>query len=388
MHDKSKITAEEILSEENFSEELIEQKAKDEVIDEKEIRIARSIYSFLNEPSGSVTWSDKEKTKNQIRSSVRKLSIKRQMIRWSVAASILLAALITSVGFLRINSRNDIVSFAQSQTKIKAENNTRIILQNGEEITIDKAQSQIRYDAKGENIEIDSDQKIVQEIADEKAVFNTVIVPHGKRTQIILSEGTKVWLNSGSKLVYPAVFAKNKREVYLDGEAVFDVAHLNDRSFVVSTKDFDIKVLGTIFNVCAYSDDQNSNAVLEQGKIELINRRSSVLSNKHLMILPGTMAVFDPNQNTFEKQQVNPRKYLSWREGYLIFNSEKLQNIIRKLGRYYNKEMVIIDNQLKDETFSGYLDLKNSPEEVLSVINETTPLSFSVDHEKIVINSK
>jgi len=388
MPDKSKITAEEILAEENYSEEHIAQKAKDEVIDEKEIRIARSIYSFLNAPSGSVTWSDKEKTKNQIRSSVRKLSIKRQMIRWSVAASILLAALITSVGFLRNNSRNDIVSFAQSQTKIKAENNTRIILQNGKVITIDKAQSQIRYDAKGENIEIDSDQKIVQEIADEKAVFNTVIVPHGKRTQIILSEGTKVWLNSGSKLVYPAVFAKNKREVYLDGEAVFDVAHLNDRSFVVSTKDFDIKVLGTIFNVCAYSDDQNSSAVLEQGKIELINRRSSVLSNKHLMILPGTMAVFDPNQNTFEKQQVNPRKYLSWREGYLIFNSEKLQNIIRKLGRYYNKEMVIIDNQLKDETFSGYLDLKNSPEEVLSVINETTPLSFSVDHEKIVINSK
>ena len=388
MPDKSKITAEEILAEENYSEEHIAQKAKDEVIDEKEIRIARSIYSFLNAPSGSVTWSDKEKTKNQIRSSVRKLSIKRQMIRWSVDASILLAVLITLVGFLRNNSRNDIVSFAQSQTKIKAENNTRIILQNGKVITIDKAQSQIRYDAKGENIEIDSDQKIVQEIADEKAVFNTVIVPHGKRTQIILSEGTKVWLNSGSKLVYPAVFAKNKREVYLDGEAVFDVAHLNDRSFVVSTKDFDIKVLGTIFNVCAYSDDQNSSAVLEQGKIELINRRSSVLSNKHLMILPGTMAVFDPNQNTFEKQQVNPRKYLSWREGYLIFNSEKLQNIIRKLGRYYNKEMVIIDNQLKDETFSGYLDLKNSPEEVLSVINETTPLSFSVDHEKIVINSK
>ena len=388
MPDKSKITAEEILAEENYSEEHIAQKAKDEVIDEKEIRIARSIYSFLNAPSGSVTWSDKEKTKNQIRSSVRKLSIKRQMIRWSVDASILLAVLITLVGFLRNNSRNDIVSFAQSQTKIKAENNTRIILQNGKVITIDKAQSQIRYDAKGENIEIDSDQKIVQEIADEKAVFNTVIVPHGKRTQITLSEGTKVWLNSGSKLVYPAVFAKNKREVYLDGEAVFDVVHLNDRLFVVSTKDFDIKVLGTVFNACAYSDDQNSNVVLEQGKIELINRRSSVLSNEHLMILPGTMAVFDPNQNTFEKQQVNPQKYLSWREGYLIFNSEKLGNIIKKLGRYYNKEMIITDNQLKDETFSGYLDLKNSPGEVLSVINETTPLSFSVEHEKIVINPK
>ena len=104
--------------------------------------------------------------------------------------------------------------------------------------------------------------------------------------------------------------------------------------------------------------------------------------------MPGTMAIFDRNQKTFAQKQVNPKKYLSWRDGYLIFNSEKLENILRKLGRYYNMEMIITDSQLKNETFTGYLDLKNSAEEVLSIINETTSLSYSITNEKIFINPK
>jgi ferric-dicitrate binding protein FerR (iron transport regulator) len=146
--------------------------------------------------------------------------------------------------------------------------------------------------------------------------------------------------------------------------------------------------LGTVFNVSSYSDDQYSGAVLAKGKIEIICRRNAIISGEKLEILPGTMAIFDRNHKTFEQKQVNPQKYLSWREGYLIFNSEKLENILRKLGRYYNIDMVITDYQLKNETFSGYLDLKNSPEAVLSVINETTSLSFSISNDKIFINPK
>lgn len=388
MHKDSKICAEQLLAEDHFSEKLLTQKAKDGVIDDHEIGIARDIYTFLQASGERLTYSDKEQTKNEIRISVRKVYLKRQLVRWSVAASILLAAMITAVEYLQPNSTTEIVSFVQTLRNIKAENNTRIIMDNGEEVRIDKAQSQIRYDDKGENILIDSNQKITQKVNDTKPVFNTVIVPYGKRTVITLSEGTKVWLNSGSQFVYPAVFAQKKREVYIEGEAIFDVVHMNDKPFIVSTRDFDIKVLGTVFNVSAYLDDQNSSTVLDQGKIELTERGLSVLSKNHLTILPGTMAVFNRDQKTFDQKTVNPLKYLSWREGYLIFKSEKLETIIRKLGRYYNMEMVITDNQLKNETFSGYLDLKNSIEEVLSVINETTPFSYEVDHQKIFINLK
>ena len=314
-----KLRAEELLTEENFSTDFLSGQARDGIVDENENRIAQEIYSFLHTSSEGLSDSDKEQTKIKIRSSVRNLSRKRELLRWSVAATILFAAVLTSVEYFSNRSVPGIISFAQSITDIKAEKNTRIILQNGEEVTISKTQSQIRYDTKGENIVIDSEQKIVQKMNDTKAIFNTVLVPYGKRTQITLSEGTKVWLNSGSKLVYPALFSGNRREVYIEGEAVFDVTHMQDKPFVVSTKGYDIKVLGTVFNVSAYSDDNFSRTVLEQGKIELIYRGTTFLSQERLEISPGTMAIFDCTQKTFEQQQVNPRKYLSWREGYLIF---------------------------------------------------------------------
>jgi transmembrane sensor len=388
MSPKTKLQAEDLLAEENISEENLSQYAKDGTVDKNEIRFAQNIHSFLSSSVEHMSSSEKEQIKNKIRYSVRKLNMKRQMIWWSVAATILFAAILTSITYLRINSTTEIISFAQTLNHVKAGTNTRLILQNGEEVEIDRKQSQIRYDTKGENIVIDSEQNVVQKMSNTKAVFNTVIVPFGKRTQITLSDGTKVWLNSGSKLVYPALFVGNRREVYIEGEAVFDVAHLEQIPFVVSTKDFDIKVLGTVFNVSSYSDDQYSGAVLAKGKIEIICRRNAIISGEKLEILPGTMAIFDRNHKTFEQKQVNPQKYLSWREGYLIFNSEKLENILRKLGRYYNIDMVITDYQLKNETFSGYLDLKNSPEAVLSVINETTSLSFSISNDKIFINPK
>jgi hypothetical protein len=385
-----KITAAELLTEEAISESQIVQFSEDGKIDDHEVQMAQNLYSFLSNSSERLSNSDKEQIRNKISRSVKTVALRRELLRWSVAATILFVSVLTSVLYFGTDPTSEIVNFAQStpDIKVKAEKNTRIILHNGEEVTISKTQSQIRYDAKGENILIDSEQKIVQKMIDTKAIFNTVLVPFGKRTQITLSEGTKVWLNSGSKLVYPAHFAESRREVYIEGEAVFEVTHLKEQPFIVRTKGYDIKVLGTVFNVSAYSDDHVSRIILEHGKIELVSGGGSLLSHKKFEISPGTMAVFDCTEKTFEQQQVNPQKYLSWREGYLIFESEKLENIVKKLSRYYNIEMVVADNNLKCEKFSGYLDLKNSPEEVLSVICETTALSFSIVQNKIIINPK
>lgn len=385
---KSKLTADQLLAQENFSENLLSQHQTNDKVDENEILIAQQIYSSILTAGEDVTFSEKEQTKNQISKSVRRLSIKRALIRWSIAASVICAVIITAVGYYTSSPIPGIVNFAQSLNHIKVENSTRIILQNGEEILVDKMQSQIRYDKNGENILINAEQKVVQHMNSSKSVFNTILVPYGKRSQITLSEGTKIWLNSGSKLIYPAVFSENKREVYLDGEAIFDVMHSTEKPFIVCTKDFDIRVLGTVFNVSSYADDQYTETVLKQGKIELICNGTSMLSHKKYDINPGIMAVYDRKLNTLEKKEVNPEKYFAWREGYLILNSEKLENILTKLSRFYNIEMVISDEHLKNETFSGHLDLKNTPEEVLMIINQTTPLAYTIDHEKIIINTK
>jgi hypothetical protein len=387
MNKKPKGRAEEILAEEN-SEDLLRHQPENKEVSGNEIQIARKIYSFLSSyKSNNLTLQEKAHLKGRIADSVRKYNNKKKFQKWSAAAVVLL--LLGSTTFMLFQGGQE-PGFARSIQALKniAENNdTRLIIENGKEVPINQVESEIRYDRKGENIVINSEQKIVQDISPEK-IFNTVVVPYGKRTQIILPEGTKIWLNSGSKLVYPAVFEGDVRKVYLEGEGIFEVAHNEFAPFIVNTKDLSIKVLGTIFNVSAYPDDQYSSTVLKQGQIEVSNRRISVFTRKKLVLSPGTRAVYHPDEKILEQFQVNPEDYLSWRNGYLIFHSERLDNILKHLGRYYNVNIVIDDPELGKETFSGSLDMKGTPEDVLGMIVKTTPFKINYRNKTILINSK
>lgn len=389
MKKKRVIRAEDILAEQNFSKDIFcETSDQRKGIDDKEILLAQNIYFYLTANQITFPDSEKEQLKKQIKYSARKLSWNKNIMKWSVAAAVLVICIVTGVWYFHMNSTSGIVSFTQTIGKTEPDSETRLILQNGHEIRIDKEESKIFYAQNGQSITIGQNQKVAQTISPQKQNFNTVIVPYGKRTFITLAEGTKVWLNSGSKLTFPAVFAENKREVYIDGEAIFEVTHSDKFPFYVKTRDFDVKVLGTVFNVCAYSDDKNSKTILERGKIELSCSGKGILSKKKLNILPGTMAVFNPEINEFAQHTVNPQDYMSWRNGYLVFSSEKLRNIIKKINRYYNVEIIIDDSHLQNETFSGNLDLKNTPEQVLEVIAQTTPINYDDHDDKIVITTK
>lgn len=357
----------------------------DKTGNKEELKIAAIINNYLSSKRNTIPNSEKEETKRRIKLSVQKAQRNKYLSRWAVAASILLV--IISAWFLQNDFKKEtgIVDFAQSLDFAKPDSVTNLLLQDGRKVLITEKDSRIEYDPKGENIIIDSTQKISQKVVQVEQVFNTLVVPYGKQTQITLSDGSIVWLNSGSKLVYPANM-KEKRKVYIEGEAVFDVTHSEQHPFFVATKDFEIKVLGTVFNVSAYTDDNVSSAVLERGKIELDLREKSLFHKKRLTILPGTMAVFDSNDKTFHQQQVDAKNYLSWRDGYFIFKNEPLANIIKKLERYYNVEIVLEDETLGRERFSGNLNLKNTPEEVLNVIAETTPFIVRYDNQKLIIN--
>jgi transmembrane sensor len=388
MNKKRKIKAHDILSDEKFSAEYLSDKTeKMEESGEKEIRIAHIIYDFLSSRRKTSWDAEKAQTKKRIKLSIQKNNRNKNLTRWAVAASILLV--VFSVWFLQNNMDKEtvITDFAQILKDTRPDSVTNLILQDGRKVLITQKESQIFYDEKGENIIIDSAQRFSQEVVQEKPVFNTLIVPYGKRTQLTLSDGSKVWLNSGSKLVYPTN-TREKREVYIEGEAVFEVTHSEQRPFFVITKDFEIKVLGTVFNVSAYPDDQISSTVLAQGIIEINSKEKSLFHKEKLTILPGTMAVFDPAEKTFQQKQVRTEDYLSWRDGYFNLKSEPLGNIMKKLERYYNVGIVIQDATLGSETFSGRLDLQNTPEEVLNVIAETTPFSVRNENEKLIINLK
>lgn len=389
MKKKSSLKAEDILIEENISKSTFPENYENvEVINKNKIWIASHIYSFLTSDQSNFPENEKEQIKNQIKASIRRFIWKSQLVRISAAASILVICAFAGIWYSQMNSSSEIVNYAQTLRVPIIDNDTKLILQNGQEIRIGNEESQISYTPNGKNITIGTDQKVVQDITIQKPSYNTVIVPYGKRTFITLSDGTKVWLNSGSKLIYPAVFSENKREVYIDGEAVFDVTHSVTNPFYVQTRNFEVKVLGTIFNVSAYADDKNSSTVLEKGKIELSYKENAFLTKEKFIILPGTRAVFDPDINDFTKEKVNSQDYMSWKNGYLIFSREKLINILKKLTRYYNVEIILQNAHMQNETFSGSLDLKNSPTEVLDIIAQTTPFNYKNENNKIVIIPK
>jgi ferric-dicitrate binding protein FerR (iron transport regulator) len=270
---------------------------------------------------------------------------------------------------ITVNKESEISVFARNNQSVPLSGNTRLILSGEEEIQINSAESKIAYAGNGKEIQIDSNH-VRQVVEDNKMVYNTVIVPYGKRTQITLSDNSSVWLNSGSKLIYPARFAAEKREVYLEGEAIFEVSHNKQQPFMVITHDIEVKVLGTVFDISTYTDDATSSTILESGSVEMKYNNNSLLSSAKITMVPGMMAVYDPIEKTVKQTQVNTKLYTSWREGYFVFERQSLGEILKKISRYYNVSIQLNDQSLADETFTGPLDLRNSATQVLEIIAE------------------
>lgn len=374
---------EDILSEDDVSLEKIEQE-KD--ANSKDILAAQQLYTYLRTPKNTLSSQERANLKSRIQDSAQQFNRRKNSLRWLSIASVLIFSVCGGIKYYQLYRTSDIQKFANEFKEDRNDSITRLVLNTGDEIRIHSMKADIKYDNKGEKINIDSDQKISQKLESSKPSYNTVFVPYGKSAQITLSEGTKVWLNAGSKLVYPAVFTADVREVYIDGEGIFEVTKDPQRSFVVKSSRFDVKVVGTVFNICAYPDDKFSYAVLKEGVIHIEHSTGTFLTKDNKVLSPGDMATLNPDENDITVVKVDPTSYFSWRDGYYIFKNERLDNILKKLSRYYNVEILLENNQLTGELFSGSLDLKNTPEEVLNVIMETTIFKYrKEDGEKIII---
>ncbi len=305
------------------------------------------------------------------------------LVRYSSAAVLLL--LVGLSVFFNLNKEPEIRTFAANQSLTPLTGNTRLILSGQEEIQIDSKESKIEYKENGNAIEIDASHQVVQAVNGDAMPLNTVIVPYGKRTQLTLSDNSKIWLNSGSKLIYPAQFVAQKREVYLEGEAIFEVSHDKEHPFHVITRNMEVKVLGTVFNVSAYNDDCTTKTILESGSVELKYNDNSFLSQSKVTMVPGSLAVYNPAKGTMEQTQVNTKLYTSWREGFFVLEKQTLGSILKKISRYYNVSIQLNDQELANETFSGNLDLRNSAIEVLEGIAMIVDFEIeSIDNQILI----
>ncbi len=259
---------------------------------------------------------------------------------------------------------------------------TRLILGEGKVLSL-KGQSSVIYNKEGLKIFNDSSATISEEM-EKLSAFNTLLVPYGRRSQLTLEDGTKVWLNSGSRLIYPVSFDTGKREVYLEGEAYFSVAHNPEKPFYVQSKHMNIKVLGTEFNVTTYSDDKRNYAALVNGSIEL-SVPGNWFKDKVRKLVPGELAVYDPAEEQLKISKVNTEEYTSWKEGYILLEKAPLRTIIKRLARYYNIPVDIDPKIGNGETFSGRLDFQKNIADVMDIICAGTTYNYDSSERRLTL---
>lgn len=315
---------------------------------------------------------------------------KRLFYRITIAAYVII---ILTIGLNQQHSSEpSITEFVESSEDIEIEkaNHVQLFLSGNKKVAIQNNNSSIAYQTGGREVNIaDSLGKEQGIVLDNPNEFNTLIVPYGKRSKIVLSDGTKVWLNSGSRLTYPASFNGKNREVFLKGEAIFEVSHDTQHPFKVLSEGHTIEVLGTIFNVSNYPDEKNIKTVLKSGSVRISHKSDSFFkSQESTKITPGTMAVYTKNKPGIETKNVDVENYFSWREGVLIFKNNNLKYIMKKLDRYYNVTINFQELEMEDETFSGYLDLKYSIESVLKTLQEASSFEYNFNENGSILINK
>lgn len=378
--------AEDILADDELIRQLVSDNLPGNEFPKAEIDLANGIYQLVSEPELRLAQEQKDLLDLRIANSIRKYKKKRKLTLYGSAASLIL--LIGLTALIQRFGNTAISEFAAKISVKPGTEYTQLVLADKKEIPIETQESKIEYLKNGNLLKIDAQTDVDLQETNSSQTFNSVVVPYGKRSQITLSDNSVIWLNSGSKLVYPVTFTKDKREVYLEGEAMFEVSPDKNHPFIVQTRNMNIKVLGTVFNLCAYGDDRTISTVLESGSIELqYNTRGLFGSSKEKMV-PGMLAVYDPDEKTVVQSKVNTKNYTSWKDGYVILEKSTLESIVKKLSRYYNVSIELDNKELENETFSGYLDLRTSALQVLHVIAEMVDVEIIQLDRTIEIHKK
>ncbi len=314
---------------------------------------------------------------NQIREK-KKDKTRALLLRVSAVAASL--ALIVSLTMVLTRERNhvDISTFATSFSSSDDlySSDTKLIVSEQNTVILNNKESTIQYEE--ETIKAD-DNLIVKE---ELSSYNQLITPYGKRSVITFSDGTKAWVNAGSKLTYPVEFGKSKREIYIDGEIYIEVAEDKSRPFIVKTRQMDINVLGTKFNVSAYEADMLNSVVLAAGSVRI----SPTAGNKKVTLAPNQIYSYSHGNGSVE--EVDASIYTLWTKGLYQFESEVLANIIVRLERYYGVK-IDCDSTIATLKCSGKLDMKDDLEKLLTDLTRALPITFHHENDNTyIINAK
>ncbi|WPU92983.1 FecR family protein [Mucilaginibacter sabulilitoris] len=212
----------------------------------------------------------------------------------------------------------------------------------------------------------------------KELAYNMINTPRGGQYQLILADGTKVWLNSTSSLKYPAVFYGKERKVELSGEAYFEVAKNPSKPFTVSVNGMSVQVLGTHFNVMAYNDEKDIKTTLLEGSVKLTNHGHQAL------LRPGQQGALNEGQSAFIVKDVDVDDAVAWKNGLFAFNNEDIQTIMKRISRWYDVD-VVFPEKFRRKNFGGTVSRFGDVSEVLHSLELTGSVHFKTEGRRITV---
>jgi ferric-dicitrate binding protein FerR (iron transport regulator) len=218
---------------------------------------------------------------------------------------------------------------------------------------------------------------------DNKELYNTLIVPRSGEYRVVLSDGTKVWLNAASSLKYPTKFSTNQRKVILSGEAYFEVTKDVKRPFIVKTDNTQVEVLGTKFNVSAYTEDSKNKVSLAEGKVVVEQLKQG--KKERVVLMPGYGAVVEKHKKGIQTTHVNLEADLAWKDAMFVFEDEALGSIMKKLSRWYD---VNIEFEKGVDTlfhFTGHIEKYENLAKTLHLLELTRKVSFDISDHNVTV---
>ena len=275
------------------------------------------------------------------------------------------------------------------QFSLKENSEILLELSNGSKKIISLDENQDIVNREGELLGIQREGTIsYEDIVDNgsaELVFNTLSVPYAKRLHLIFSDGSSVFLNAGTTIKFPIKFLKGQpREVFLDGEAFFDIVKDEKHAFIVQANRLRTKVYGTKFNVNSYRNNDLDQIVLQAGSVGVKSNGEQTKTSAEILLKPNEIAILDKTDLLY-KQKVDIKSHIAWVKGVFMFKNERFEDIFKKLERHYDVSIQINQPALNDSRYTGTFDIETIAE-VLKTFSKLKGFSYEIDNKEITIN--
>ena len=326
---------------------------------------------------------DKKEEFARLENTIQERKSRRMTLRWSVAASVILFIGLF-VGRMVNEWRNlDEMRMLAETERIVPGVKAELILSTGERVVLNQQCVSIEgvNETGIQNDSVTGLNYTTAKVQGEGMIYNTMRIPVGGFYQLALSDGSKVWLNSMTEFRFPVAFTGEVRKVYLTGEAYFEVAPNSKHPFIVVTEEgMEVKVYGTEFNMNTYQHGVVQ-TVLVSGKVGIrVNA-----TGKEVMLAPRQMAEYSEKTGMVRVEDTDPYRYIAWKDGEFVFERETIEEIMDRLGRWYDVKVFYENESLKQKRFTGVISRYEDIEQVLRLIEGPATLRFEVKGNVVTV---